>query len=273
MVILGDFMIEKYLYNDYVIDFKEDYTTKEESYYLIFNQDRQLYLEENSIPLDYEDFLSTFKVNFKLYIGKYKNHPCFAVNIDEGECFYSLQQVYEKDCDIYQIATRALLINDWYDQNRYCGRCGTKTKVKKGSMSLKCPECGLSFHGRIQPAVIIAIHNDNKLLMARHGYNTKVRYALIAGFVEMGESIEEAVRRETKEEVGINIKNIKYMGSQPWPFPNSLMCAYKAEYDSGEIYVDGKEVIEARWFSKDEIGEVESDISIYSLLVDDFKTG
>ena len=138
-------------------------------------------------------------------------------------------------------------------------------------MSLICPQCKTSFHGKIQPAVIIAIHKDDKLLMARHSYNTRVKYALIAGFVEMGESIEEAVHREVKEEVGINVKNLKYMGSQPWPFPNSLMCAYKAEYDSGEIMVDGNEILKAKWFSKDEIEDNDSDISIYSLLIDDFK--
>jgi NAD+ diphosphatase len=138
-------------------------------------------------------------------------------------------------------------------------------------MSFKCPDCQLTFHGKIQPAVIIAIHKDGKLLMARHSYDTRVRYALIAGFVEMGESIEETVHREVMEEVGIKVKNLKYMGSQPWPFPNSLMCAYKAEYDSGEIKVDGNEILKAKWFTKDEIEYTGSDISIYSLLIDDFK--
>ena len=135
-----------------------------------------------------------------------------------------------------------------------------------------CPNCGSVFHGKIQPAVIIAIHKEDKLLMARHSYDTRVKYALIAGFVEMGESIEEAVHREVKEETGISIKNLQYMGSQPWPFPNSLMCAYKAEYDSGKIMVDGDEILKAEWFTKDEIEDIESDISIYSLLIEDFKS-
>lgn len=264
-------MIEKSLYEDYVIDFKENYSTPEESYYLIFNQERELYLgEDKSILLVKEEYLKNFKINFKLYIGRYKNKHCFTVNVDDTSQFHKLQDVYEINKDTYQIATRAVLVNDWYLLNQYCGRCGAKTQIKDGSMSLQCSQCGTSFHGKIQPAVIIAIHRDNKLLMARHSYNTRVKYALIAGFVEMGESIEEAVHREVKEEVGIKVKNLQYMGSQSWPFPNSLMCAYKAEYESGEIKVDGDEIVKAEWFTKDEIERQGSDISIYSVLLDDF---
>lgn len=264
-------MIAKYLYSDYTIGFSEEDIPTDDSYYFIFNQKRQLYLtDDKSIPLVDDNYIKNFNVNFILLIGYYKNKPCILANVYDADNFYNLQEVYNINKDIYQIATRAVLINDWYELNQYCGKCGSKTHIKKGSMSLTCPKCNISFHGKIQPAVIIAIHKDDKLLMARHTYNTKVRYALIAGFVEMGESIEEAVHREVKEEVGINIKNLKYMGSQPWPFPNSLMCAYKAEYDSGEITVDQDEIAEAKWFDKDEIEEVDNDISIYTLLINDF---
>lgn len=264
-------MIEKYLYDDYSIGFEEDFQSDSETYYFIFNQRRELYLTEgNIIPLVDDSFLDNFNVNFNLLMGYYKNKPCVVVNVDDEGNFHGLDEVYGIDNDTYQMATRAVLISDWYRLNQYCGKCGHKTRIKENSMALECPKCHISFHGKIQPAVIIAIHNEDKLLMARHTYDTKVRYALIAGFVEMGESIEETVHREVKEEVGLNIKNLEYMGSQPWPFPNSLMCAYKAEYDSGQIRVDENEIVEARWFSKDEIEHLESDISIYSLLIDDF---
>lgn len=264
-------MIEKYLYSDYSIAFDDDYLNEDDSYYLIFNDKRELFLtEDKKIPLVNGDYLSNFKVNFILYIGRYKNHDCFVVNVDGEDSFYHLHHVYEIDKDTYQIATRGILVNDWYMLNQYCGKCGAKTRLKENSMALICPKCGTTFHGKIQPAVIIAIHKDDRLLMARHNYDTRVRYALIAGFVEMGESIEEAVRREVKEEVGIDVKNIRYMGSQSWPFPNSLMCAFKAEYDSGEIQVDGEEILKAKWFTRDEIEDIGSDISIYSLLIEDF---
>ena len=136
-------------------------------------------------------------------------------------------------------------------------------------MMLKCPNCGHINFTRIAPAIIVAITKEKKLLMAYHSYYKIHNYTILAGFVEAGESLEEAVRREVKEEVGINIKNIKYFASQSWPFPNSLMIGFTAEYESGEIKVDEEEILKARWFEKDEI-ERRSKISISSWLIDDF---
>ena len=125
-------------------------------------------------------------------------------------------------------------------------------------------------YSRIAPAIIVAIRKGDELLMAKHSYHETIRYALIAGFVEAGESIEEAVHREVAEEVGIKIKNLKYQKSQSWPFPNSLMLAFTAEYDSGDIKVDGDEILKAKWFKKDEIIRYDSDISISDWLIQNF---
>ncbi|OED29759.1 NAD(+) diphosphatase [Methanosphaera sp. WGK6] len=264
-------MYEESIYKNYELDFNKDYDVNTEAYYILVNNKRQVYLtKDNTIPLVIQNKLNKFTINFKFYIGKYKNKPCFTCNVDEDTNFHDLTEVYMINPETYQISTRAVLINEWYINNKYCGRCGTKTKLKDTHMNLKCPNCGKSHHATIEPAVIIGIQKDNKLLMARHSYDTKVEYALIAGFVEPGESIEDAVHREVKEEVGINIKNLKYIGSQSWPFPNSLMCAYKAEYDSGEIKVDGNEILKAKLFKKEEIEKTESSISIYSKIIDDF---
>ena len=135
---------------------------------------------------------------------------------------------------------------------------------------LKCPSCGQNHYPRIAPAIIVAIRKDDKLLMAKHSYHDTIKFALIAGFVEPGESIEEAVHREVLEEVGVKIKNLKYMKSQSWPFPNSLMLGFTAEYDSGDIKVDGDEIVKAKWFKKDEIIRYPSDISISDWLVQNF---
>lgn len=120
---------------------------------------------------------------------------------------------------------------------------------------------------RLSPAVITAIVKDGKLLMAKHAYGNYRRYSLIAGFVEAGETLEEAVLRETEEEVGLKVKNITYFGSQPWPYPHSLMIGFTAEYESREIEVDEKEIQDAKWFAPDEIELAPSKMSIASELI------
>ncbi len=127
------------------------------------------------------------------------------------------------------------------------------TKTMDDEMAKICPECGFISHTRLSPAVITAIIKDDKILMAKHSYGLKNRYGLIAGFLEAGETLEEGVEREIMEEVGLKVKDIKYFGSQPWPFPNSLMIGFTANYDEGEIKVDGKEILDAKWFEVDEV--------------------
>ena len=259
-------MIEKSIYEDYQIDFSDSYES-DDAYYFIFNNARELYLtENNTLPIA----LDNLNVDFKLYIGKYKGKDAFVLNIKDNETFHNLKEVYDIDKDIYLIAAKAVLVRDWYISHQFCGRCGNKTLLDEKDMMLKCPECGQVHYPRIAPAIIVAIHKDNKLLMAKHSYHDNIRYALIAGFVEPGESIEEAVHREVGEEIGIKVKNLKYMKSQSWPFPNSLMLGFEAEYDSGEIKVDGDEILKAKWFSKDEIMRYDSDISISDWLIQNF---
>ena len=257
-------MIEKSIYEDYDINFSDTYTSTD-AYYLVFNENRELLLKNKELITD----ISDLKINFSLYIGKYKNKDCFAVNSDFKKGF-DLREVYEFNKDIYLIATKAVLVNDWYISHQFCGKCGAKTQVDEKDMMLKCPECGQVHYPRIAPAIIVAIRNGDKLLMAQHSYHETIRYALIAGFVEPGESIEEAVHREVSEEVGIKIKNLKYLKSQSWPFPNSLMLGFEAEYESGDIKVDGDEIVKAKWFKKDEIIRYSSDISISDWLIQEF---
>ena len=257
-------MIEKSLYEDYQINFSDSYTSND-AYYFIFNEDRELYLDNNELIKD----ISSLNVNFSLYIGKYKNKDVFVVNSDFKKG-YDLKEVYDINKDLYQMAAKAVLVNDWYISHQFCGRCGAKTEIDEKDMMLKCPECGQVHYPRIAPAIIVAIRNEDKLLMAKHSYHDNIRFALIAGFVEPGESIEEAVHREVSEEVGIKIKNLKYLKSQSWPFPNSLMLAFEAEYESGDIKVDGDEILKAKWFKKDEITRYPSDISISDWLIQRF---
>ncbi len=260
-------MIEKSIYENYQIDFSVEITPDNDDYLFVFNENRQLYLDDDKkLPKSLDDF----NINFCLFMGIYKGHKAFTVNVNSVETFYDLRDVYEISPDLYHIAGKAVLVNDWYLSHRFCGRCGTPTLLDEKDMMLKCPSCGQSHYPRIAPAIIVAIRKDDKLLMAQHSYHNTIRYALIAGFVEPGESVEEAVHREVLEEVGIKIRNLKYMKSQSWPFPNSLMLAFKAEYDSGDIKVDGDEIVKAKWFGKDEIIRYPSDISISDWLIQEF---
>lgn len=259
-------MIEKSIYDNYEIDFSMDYDS-DYAYYFIFNENRELCLTDKKELLS---DISNLKTEYKIYFGRFKQKDCFIVKATSKGKFYDLRDIYEFNKELYQIASKAVLVNDWYLSHRYCGRCGSKNVIDDKDMMMRCPECNQLHYPRIAPAIIVAITKESKLLMAKHSYHKTDMYALIAGFVEPGESIEEAVKREIKEEIGITVKNIKYIKSQSWPFPNSLMLGFTAEYESGEIRVDGDEIVDAKWFSAEEIIKYPSDISISAWLIENF---
>ena len=156
-------MIEKSLYENYQIEFSDVIAPDNDDYLFVFNEDRQLYLDLNKqLPENLDDF----DVNFCLYIGIYDGRKSFVVNVDGDESFYDLREVYEFDHDLYHIAGKAVLVNDWYISHRFCGRCGTPTRLDEKDMMLKCPKCGQNHYPRIAPAIIVAIRNGDELLMA-----------------------------------------------------------------------------------------------------------
>lgn len=260
-------MIEKSLYENYQIDFSDSITPTNDDILFVFNDYRELYLtDDKKLPKTLDDF----NVDFCLFIGEYDGRRAFAINVKTTDSFNPLPEVYEFSHDLYHIAGKAVLVRDWYISHRFCGKCGAKTQLDEKDMMMKCPSCGQNHYPRIAPAIIVAIRKGDELLMAKHSYHDNIRYALIAGFVEPGESIEEAVHREVLEEVGVKIKNLKYQRSQSWPFPNSLMLAFTADYNSGDIKVDGDEIVKAKWFKKDEIIRYGSDISISDWLIQEF---
>jgi NAD+ diphosphatase len=146
------------------------------------------------------------------------------------------------------IASRAFQVAEWARTHRYCGACGTATVRVPEEYCMKCPRCGLSAYPRISPAMMVLIKKGDSILLARNANFVAGRYSALAGFVEAGESLEATVHREVYEEVGLKVHDLKYFKSQSWPFPHSLMLAFTAEYLSGEIRVDGQEIVDARWF-------------------------
>ncbi|MFP4482484.1 MAG: NAD(+) diphosphatase [Thermovirgaceae bacterium] len=196
-----------------------------------------------------------------------------GTTLPEGMVLITLRDVYgmlgEKT---FIEAGRAFQLMKWSQTNRYCGRCGTSMQDLPDEAARACPACGNVSHPPVSPAIIVAIEKEGRILLARSPRFPKGRYSVIAGFVEPGETLEEAVERETMEEVSLKVKNICYFGSQPWPFPHSLMVAFTAEWDSGEIAVDGEEIEDAGWYTPDIFPELPPDISIARKLIDDFLT-
>ena len=213
----------------------------------------------------------------KFYIGSLDGHSCYTASLPKGavipqgfECL-GLRQIYGQiDEGIMKAAFRAVQIVTWDETFRFCGVCGHATVKKPDEFAKVCPRCGHLSYPRISPAVIVAVTKGDKLLLARNKNFTSSFYSVLAGFVEAGETLEECVKREIREEVGIEVKNIRYFGSQPWPFPHSLMLAFTAEYESGEVKADGVELIEAGWYGVDEIPEIPGKISVSRKLIDWF---
>lgn len=167
------------------------------------------------------------------------------------------------------LAGRALQLAEWARTHRYCGVCATPMQLLAGERCYKCPHCGHSAYPRISPAMMVLIRKGDSVLLALHTNSPYKRYTALAGFVEAGESIEEAIHREVREEVGLRVHNLRYFGSQSWPFPHSLMVAYTADYLDGEIRIEPSEIAEARWFGPDdEWPELPIKVSIAAKLVD-----
>lgn len=210
------------------------------------------------------------------YLGVYDGKHCYAVEIDEaaplpeGWRSIGLRDAFAVfEPELGALSGRAFQILEWDRNHRYCGRCGTETLRRSDERSRACPACRLTTYPPISPAVmVLIIDGARRVLLARKPGWAPGRYSALAGFVEPGEMLEDTVVRETREEVGVEVKNIRYFGSQPWPFPHSLMIAFTAEYAGGEVRPDGVEIEEARWFDAGELPKLPPSISISRRLID-----
>lgn len=173
------------------------------------------------------------------------------------------------DDELLGLAGRAGQIAEWARTHRYCGVCATPMQLASGERCFQCPACAMMAYPRISPAMMVLIRNGDAVLLALHTHAPSQRYTPLAGFLEAGESIEEAVHREVMEEVGLRVHNLRYFMSQSWPFPHSLMIAFTADYLDGEIRTDQNEIADARWFGPgDSWPDPVSPVSISSLLVE-----
>lgn len=242
------------IYKRYIPSIIPDKKNNRPATWFIFNSDKLLLNPENSYKIPLAKNLNELSIDPVriIYLGTLAGQPSYAAEVlpgttaPDGMVFQDLKSLYEVlDEDIFLLAGRAIQIINWDKNHQFCGRCGSPTLTAEYEMAKICSECGLMNFPRLSPAVITAIVKDHQILMAKHSYGLKNRYTLIAGFVEAGETLEEAVRREVMEEVGLEVGNIKYFGNQPWPFPHSFMIGFTAEYEKGEIKVDGEEILDA----------------------------
>jgi NAD+ diphosphatase len=218
-----------------------------------------------------------FELRLQTYIGELDDADVVAWDLDpnidapDGWTFEGVRALFGLlDEDLYALAGRSVQLIDWRRQHRFCGRCGAATELVEAERATRCPECELVNYPRISPAIIVLVEQDGLCLLA-HGHNFQTGvYSCVAGFVEAGESLEDAVRREVNEETGIEIDNIAYFGSQPWPFPNSLMIGFTACYAGGMIKLEDAEIADAKWFSPDDMPLLPGKISIARALIDDF---
>ena len=189
--------------------------------------------------------------------------------VGAGLAFRKLRSLFgTMDEALLSVAARAFQISNWARTHRFCGACGTPTVHVAGERCVKCPACCFMAYPRISPAMMVLIKRGDSILLARHKASPAPFFTALAGFVEAGESVEEAIHREVFEEVGLKVRNIAYFGSQPWPFPHSLMIAYTAEFDSGDIKIDETEIAEARWFGPaDALPKIPHGVSIASELI------
>lgn len=173
------------------------------------------------------------------------------------------------DDDLVAIAGRAFKIVDWNRTHQYCGVCATPTERAAHERSRRCPACHHTAYPRISPARMCLVTRGDEILLARNVNFPAGRYSALAGFLEAGESIEEAVIREVQEEVGIKVSQPKYFASQSWPFPHSLMIAFTAEYAGGELTPNGHEIAEASWFTAENLPQLPPRVSIARALIED----
>jgi NAD+ diphosphatase len=207
-------------------------------------------------------------------LGTFDGRPCFAaaVDTDDHDGAVPLMGLWGQVDEVtWTLAGRAVQLVEWQRTHRFCGRCATPTEPMSGERARRCPSCGLLAFPRLAPAIIVLIEReDGRALLARGRAFPIPLYSCLAGFVEPGETLEEAVHREVFEEVGIEIDDVRYHTSQPWPFPHSLMLGFNARYVSGDLVLQESEIVDAQWYDATDLPQIPPGMSIARRLIDDW---
>jgi len=248
--------------------------------WFLFQQDRLLVDERNGaaeIPRTAAELnLSPRRIQ---RLGSLSGMPCYSGELADGQALpdgmacVNVRDLFGRLDDVlFGLAGTALQVVKWDRTHQYCGQCGAETRQMLSERARICTACRLTNHPRISPAIIVAVIREGKILLGRSGrFPNQKLFSVLAGYVELGESLEACVHREVMEEVGVRIGKLKYFGSQPWPYSGSLMVAFTAEWRSGEISVGGEEILEAGWYGPRDLPMVPGWGSVAGKLIDWFK--
>lgn len=264
----------------FISDFKPPGEIHAADLWFVFKENNLLFKTTgNALHIPESKDLARFRDRLirRQYMGRLDGRNCYTADIQgdapDGAFFQQkdLRSVFGvMEEGIIWAAGRANQLATWSRNHQYCGKCGALYDDKKDERAKICPACGLINYPRLSPAVIVAVLKENRILLARNKGFRLPFYSVLAGFVEPGETLEACIAREIEEEVGISVKNIRYFGSQPWPFPDSLMVGFIADYADGEIQVDDTEILEADWFTPEDLPRIPPRISIARQLIDWF---
>ncbi len=247
---------------------------EKEACWFIFSGDQLLINNDRKSLPNTTQFL---QLKRKIYIGNLGNQHLFTGEVDaqeqtpQGWLWSNLRTLYGVlSEEYYAIAGRAMQLLSWDRTHKYCGSCGNETFIRETERCRECPACAYLAYPKLAPVVIVLIKRDNKILLAHGSQFPENFYSVIAGFVEPGETLEQCVCREVFEEVGIKVKNIRYFGSQPWPFSQSLMIAFTCDWEEGEISIDPIELTHADWFDHTNLPQLPPRLSISRMLIDSY---
>tara|TARA_Y100001956_G_scaffold80758_1_gene96620 strand:+ start:1016 stop:1798 length:783 start_codon:yes stop_codon:yes gene_type:complete len=205
-------------------------------------------------------------------IGRHENVPVMWLNEADLSQEYLLTSL--RDClhfpeALFLLASKAIQYGHMSQTMRFCPQCGGRNHLNHNQLAMQCGDCRTLHYPRIFPCIIVAVRKGKQILLAQHPRHRNGMYTVIAGFLEVGETLEQCVAREVKEETGVVVKNIEYFGSQPWAFPSSMMMGFVAEYESGVLKPDYSELADAQWFDVDNMPPVAPKGTIARALIAD----
>ena len=244
-----------------------------------FRKRELLVTEDNALPPVSAIDANGIEAVRTQYLGRLGERHCFSAELAEsfrppgGFALRDLRMLFGSfDSTMHALAGRAVQIVEWDRTHQFCGVCGSPTQISSGDRSRACPQCEIPMYPRLSPAMIVVVERGDEILLGRSKHFPPGIFSALAGFVEPGESAEEAVIREVWEETRIVVEEVQYFSSQPWPFPNSLMLGFTAKYASGEINTDHDDEMEdAQWFHVDAMPNMfPGNISISQWLIQDF---